>query len=77
MFVYVAVGTRFNAKPKTRVPDFHFASLDAEAMQTPLVLDRLGLWAVAAIAIAIIAYAGPIHEQLSQHHYLAPGMRTW
>jgi cytochrome c oxidase subunit 1 len=77
MFVYVAVGTRFNGKPKVPAPDFHFASVDAEAMATPLVLDRLGLWAVAAIAIAVMAYAGPIHEQLAQHHYLAPGMRTW
>lgn len=24
-----------------------------------------------------LAYAGPLAEQFSQHHYLAPGMRTW
>ena len=77
MFVYVAVGTRLQNKRADIVPDFRFAPVDENAMPTPALFDRLGLWALAAIALAIMAYAGPIHDQLSQHHFLAPGLRTW
>ena len=77
MFVYVAVGTRLQNKRADIVPDFRFAPVDENAMPTPALFDRLGLWALAAIALAIMAYAGPIHDQLSHHHFLAPGLRTW
>jgi len=76
-FVYVAVGTRLQRTLAEPRPEFRFAAVDDKAMTTPPVFDRLASWGVAAIALALIAYAGPIHEQLSQHHYLAPGMRTW
>jgi cytochrome c oxidase subunit 1 len=77
MFVYVAVGTRLsNVRPDV-APEFRFAPVDAEAMETPAIFDRLGMWGAIAIVLAMLAYAGPIHEQFSQHHYLAPGMRTW
>jgi cytochrome c oxidase subunit 1 len=77
MFVYVAVGTRLANKPALEPPEFRFAPVDEEAMETPAIFDRLGSWGAAAIALAIVAYAGPLHEQFSQIHYLAPGMRTW
>ncbi|MBD5654445.1 MAG: cbb3-type cytochrome c oxidase subunit I, partial [Candidatus Eremiobacteraeota bacterium] len=77
MFVYVAIGTRVaNAKSPEPIA-FRFAPVDEDAMQTPAIFDRLGMWGVVAIGLALIAYAGPIHEQLAQHHYLAPGLRTW
>lgn len=77
MFVYVAVGTRLqNARPDVR-PEFRFAPVDEDAMDTPRIFDRLGSWATVAIALAVLAYAGPLAEQFSHPHYLAPGMRTW
>jgi cytochrome c oxidase subunit 1 len=77
LFVYVAMGTHLRKPAPGPAPEFHFAGVDTLAMATPPLFDRLGGWAVAAIALAVIAYAGPIHDQLSQHVYLAPGMRTW
>ena len=46
-------------------------------MNTPPLFDRLGTWGAVAIALAVLAYVGPLHEQFAQPHYLAPGMRTW
>jgi cytochrome c oxidase subunit 1 len=77
MFVYVAVGTRLHNERPDVPPEFRFAPVDAEAMETPAIFDRLGMWGTVAIVLALLAYAGPLHEQFSQHHYLAPGMRTW
>ena len=77
MFVYVAVGTRLQNTLAVPPPEFHFAPVDPLAMRSPAVFDRLGTWGAIAIVLAIAAYIGPIHEQLAQHHYLAPGMRTW
>jgi cytochrome c oxidase subunit 1 len=77
MFVYVAVGTRISNERPDVPPEFRFAAVDAEAMETPAIFDRLGLWGTLAIVLALLAYAGPLHEQFSHHHYLAPGMRTW
>ncbi len=77
MFVYVAVGTRFHNEPADAPATFRFAPVDEEAMPTPPIFDRLGSWGAVAVALAVMAYAGPLHEQFSQHHYLAPGMRTW
>jgi cytochrome c oxidase subunit 1 len=77
LFVYVAVGTRLQNTLADPAPQLRFADVDPNAMPTAPIFDRLGGWAVAAISLAIVAYAGPIAQQLSQHHYLAPGMRTW
>jgi hypothetical protein len=46
-------------------------------METPAVLDRLGRWAVIALVLAILAYAGPVSGEIHAHAYLVPGMRTW
>jgi len=77
MFVYVAVGTRFRNERASEAPEFRFAPVDEEAMTTPAIFDRMRIWATVAIALAVLAYIGPLHEQFAQHHYLAPGMRTW
>jgi cytochrome c oxidase subunit 1 len=77
MFVIVAVGTRLRDQHAGEAPTFEFAEAEAEAMPTPPAFDRIGRWAILAIVLAVAAYAGPIHDQLTQRHYLAPGMRTW
>ncbi len=77
MFAVVAVGTRFRDERAEERDEFTFAGTDEEAMHTPAVLDKLGRWACLALVLAVVAYAGPIHDQLSQPHYLVPGMRTW
>jgi cytochrome c oxidase subunit 1 len=77
LFVIVATGTYFTNKRAEDNPELAFAPLDAEAGPTPLVLDRLGTWAAVAIVLAVVAYAGPVTQQLTAHSYLAPGMRTW
>jgi cytochrome c oxidase subunit 1 len=79
LFLTVALGTlianrRADAATK---PAFAFAPTDDAAMETPPVLDKLGRWGLVAIALAIIAYAGPVTQQIQAHAYLAPGMRTW
>ena len=77
MFVIVAIGTATRPYKDVDRPSFTFAPVEEEAMPTPAAFERIGLWAFVAVAVALIAYAGPIHDQLSQHHYPAPGMRTW
>jgi cytochrome c oxidase subunit 1 len=77
MFIIVATGTYVANKRAEVAPTFAFANTDEDAMETPPVLDRLGTWAVLAIVLALLAYAGPVTQQLQAHAYLAPGMRTW
>ncbi len=54
-----------------------FAETRANEAPPPMGLDRLKFWTVVAVALVIIAYAGPVMEHYQQHIYLAPGMRTW
>ena len=75
MFVTVAIGTLFSREREEMA--FEFAAVDDAAMRTPSSLDKIGTWAVVALVLAVLAYAGPMHEMLSQHIYGAPGMRTW
>ena len=75
MFVAVAVGTLFT--PKTESDPIVPAAVEAESMPTPAILDRIGTWATVAIVLAVLAYAGPIHELIAAHPYGVPGMRTW
>ena len=75
MFVVVAIGTLFSREREGMAVEF--APVDEAAMRTPASLDKIGTWAVVAVVLAILAYAGPMHELLSQHTYGAPGMRTW
>ena len=77
MFVVVAVGTRLRNEQAGEAPTFEFAEAEAEAMPTPRAFQYIGRWAVLAVVLAVAAYIGPIHDQLTQTHYLAPGMRTW
>jgi cytochrome c oxidase subunit 1 len=77
LFVIVATGTYVANVPVDTKTPFEFAPVDEFAMETPVVLDRLGRWTAIAVALAFLAYAGPIAEQLTAHTYLAPGMRTW
>jgi cytochrome c oxidase subunit 1 len=77
MFATVAVGTRMQDAREVEPVVFAFARADEAAMPTPPAFDHIGRWAAGALALAIVAYAGPLHDYLSQAHYLAPGMRTW
>lgn len=77
MFIIVATGTYFADKRAAEPPTFAFAPLDERDTYTPPVLDNFGRWATVAIVVALLAYAGPIAQQLSVHSYLAPGLRTW
>jgi len=77
MFVVVAVGTRLRNDLATEPVPFAFATVDERAMPTPAIFDRIGQWSMAALALAVLSYAGPVYDYVSQAHYLAPGMRTW
>jgi cytochrome c oxidase subunit 1 len=77
MFVVVAVGTRFRDEVPEERPQFSFAPVDDGAAPTPAAFDNLLGWGALAIALAVLAYVGPIHDQFSEPHFLAPGMRTW
>ena len=75
MFVAVAVGTLFTEKVDHG--EIAFAQVEPAAQPTPAVFDRVGGWAVLALVLAVLAYAGPVRDLLAQHVYGAPGMRTW
>jgi cytochrome c oxidase subunit 1 len=75
MFVAVAVGTRFVNAPCAS--EFPFARMDEQSLPPPPWLDHLLRWSVVAVALALLAYAGPVREHLMQHVYPAPGIRTW
>jgi cytochrome c oxidase subunit I len=78
MYVVVAIGTLLANRPATTTDrNFTLAPHDDADPAPPAVFDRLGQWAAIAIAVALLAYAGPIAQQLSVHAYLAPGIRTW
>jgi cytochrome c oxidase subunit 1 len=77
MFVVVAVGTRLLNEPETQREAFAFAPAEEESMPTAPAFDWLGRWATVAVVLAVLAYMGPLHDQLSVRHFLAPGMRTW
>jgi cytochrome c oxidase subunit I len=77
MFIVVATGTYVANRPAEVRPTFEFASTDEDALETPRVLDNLGRWGAVALGLAVLAYAGPVIQQINAHAYLAPGMRTW
>jgi cytochrome c oxidase subunit 1 len=77
MFVTVAVGTYLRDEHAAEGTAFAFAQVEEEALPTPPVFDQIARFGLIAIALALVAYAGPVAQQLSVHHYLAPGMRTW
>lgn len=75
MFVAVAVGTRFSNQPAET--EFPFATAFEETMAPSPVFDNVWRWSAVAIALAVVAYAGPISHLVGAHPYLAPGVRTW
>jgi len=77
MFIIVATGTFVANSPAAERPTFDFASTNEDALETPAALDRLGRWGAIALGLAVLAYAGPVTQQIQAHAYLAPGMRTW
>ena len=79
MFIIVATGTYVANERLEEKPRFEFAPAAAGSDEgsTPPVLDRLGRWGLLAIVLAVLAYAGPVTQQIQAHAYLAPGMRTW
>ena len=77
MFIVVATGTYVANRRAEVPPTFEFASTSEDALETPPVLDNLGRWGAAALLLAVLAYAGPVIQQINAHAYLAPGMRTW
>jgi cytochrome c oxidase subunit 1 len=77
LFVIVATGTWLNDERDDNPAAVAFAPIDEHAGPTPLVLDKLGQWALVAVVVAVLAYAGPVTQQLTIHAYQAPGLRTW
>jgi cytochrome c oxidase subunit 1 len=79
LFIIVATGTYVTNVRTDEKPQFEFAPARTgdDASSTPPALDRLGRWGVLAIVLAVLAYAGPVAQQIQAHAYLAPGMRTW
>ena len=75
MFVAVAVGTRFVNEPAET--EFPFATVTEENLAPSPILDNVWRWSAVAIALAVLAYAGPLAQLISAHAYGAPGMRTW
>jgi cytochrome c oxidase subunit 1 len=77
LFIIVATGTYVVNRKADPRPTFAFASTDEGAMASPASFEHLGRWGVVALALAVLAYAGPVAAQINAHPYLAPGMRTW
>ena len=77
MFITVATGTYFVNEQASDAELFRFAPVEEQALPTPPLLDHIGRWSTVALALAVLAYAGPIANQIQAHAYLAPGMRTW
>jgi len=79
LFVIVATGTFVASRRDNPVQygELQFAVPEPGAAPTPRALDQLGRWAVIALVLAVLAYAGPVTQQLTAHAYPAVGMRTW
>ena len=77
MFVVVALGTYFVNERAPERATFTFAPVEDAAMPIPAFLDQIGRWSAVALALAVLAYVGPLANQIAAHAYLAPGMRTW
>lgn len=76
MFVLVALGTLFQNE-KNESMDVTFATPADPADTTPRFLQHLFRWGAVALALAVLAYAGPLGELLRSPGFLAAGMRTW
>ena len=76
MFAIVAVGTYF-ANDKTADLSAEFAVPAPGVDPVPAFLHPLFRWGALALVLAVLAYAGPVHDMMQHPGYLAPGMRTW
>jgi len=76
-FIIVATGTYFRTPTGEQQPAFFFSEEEPNAAPVPPLFDNLKLWSAVALALAILAYIGPIWQHFNKHIYLAPGMRTW
>ena len=77
MFLIVALGTYFVNEKASERATFAFAQVEDGGMPTPAFLNHIGRWSTVALALAVVAYVGPLADQIAAHAYLAPGMRTW
>ncbi len=78
-FAIVLFGTLLSRAEEREEPselEFTFA-LSRPGDVAPTSFDRLGVWTLVAVAVVILAYAGPFYQHFSEHVYLVPGMRTW
>lgn len=75
-FAAVAIGTLFKNEKNE---DLHadFAQPDPSSGPTPAGLQYIGRFALVALLLAVLAYAGPFTELMHSNAPLAPGMRTW
>ncbi len=55
----------------------NFAPDPETSYVTPGILQHLFRWGAVALALAVLAYMGPIAQHMHNPGYLAPGMRTW
>ncbi len=78
IFVSIATLTYMQKPDYTREQEpFFCQEYEPQASPVPASFDRLPQWGLAAFALALLAYAGPMWQHFSQSIYLAPGMRTW
>lgn len=75
MFVAVAIGTRFSGE--SAQTEFPFATVSEENAAPSPLLDNVWRWSAVAIALALLAYAGPLAQLAASHAYGAVGLRTW
>ena len=75
ILMFAMVADRLVA-PRSGATVVQFATAEDQSVEVP-IFDKIFTWSLVAIALALFAYAGPIADQLSQQHYLSPGMRTW
>ena len=60
------------------ITEFQLAEVDAEqAMQTPPVLERWGLWVAITAVLVIVAYTVPIIDMIQNAPPGSPPIRTW
>ena len=76
VFVAVAIGTLLQNE-KSESMDAQFATPANPADTTPRAFQHLFRWGALALALAVLAYLGPLGELLRNPGFLAPGMRTW
>ncbi len=75
-FALVALGTLISDE-RTEPMQADLACPADTSEPTPAFLVPIFRWAAFALALALLAYAGPVSDLIHHPSYLAPGMRTW